>query len=1468
MTIPKLSSLSQRVACVVVPLLLAWSPISNAQAPAQLPLLSRAGVGVQPNIMLLMDDSGSMAFRHMPEYVFASDTFVTNNPVGSGTVIWDPLDRYQASATERVIPGSLTVTNWVLRAMRSSDTNTLYYNPTLVYLPWFNDDGVTRRPNSPVTTAYLNPPLKATTATSTTSLTVGTGGKTFTLAQAGKSFAVGDRVVISSTATPNTQWMYGNITAFNAASGLTTVNVTQNTGSSSLASWNVVKSDFINLTTSSVLPGGTFGSPAVVAGLRYRIMTSGNTNWTAIGAGNNNVGTVFTATGPRAGTGTAAVYGLCFANPTNVSGVGSGAGQGCEPASGPFTHDPGVYFQLQKTGVVYKPLTNASNYTPYSINVGTSFPKVLARTDCSGAVGPTGCTQAEERQNFANWYTYYRTRNLLARGGMMEAFAADAATVTAGAFVANGKYRIATVGTTSFTSIGAAANTVGTVFTATGAGSGSGTAIPVTYRMGFGSLNNGAATVDTVATIAIEGSSTYGTGGVRDYTDARRINLFRWLEDLPASGGTPLVPAFEAIGDYYKRTDSRGPWTDNPGSVNTVANNKTCRRSYQIAMTDGYWNTTAGTKGNADATATGPITGVGTSYPGYTPGPPYSDSTANTLADSAMHYWVTDLQPSTDNAVKPLGKNISFWQNMTAYTVSMGVRGNRDPAVDLPALSLPTGAPGAKVWPPAGVSQTTNNVDDLWHAAVNSRGEYFSIKDPKQLSDSIKSILTAATGNDAPTAGVATASTTLTDNNFKYVPKFVQQGWSGDLEAYRLSGVNGAGVVWWNAASKMPSQSAKGAPIFTSGRNIVTWDSGSNTAVPFKWASLSTANKSALGTVAATHTTRFVDYLWGEHTYEGSGEPFRQRLDKDNVPFVLGDFMNGNPVAVLDSFNGQYGNLNLGVVASSSNPAYADFLLAKKARTSVVFAGANDGMLHGFKDSRPAPTVLVPAADDGREVFAYVPRAVYSNLYKLTDKTYGTTALPHQYFVDGPLRESDAYVKAPSAGSATWRNYLMGSLGAGGRGVYALDVTDLANLGVNTVRWELSDVTHPELGYVLSPIKVGVLANGQWVAIFGNGFSSTGGKATLFVVDIEKAGAQDPSAVQKLDVDTSGSNGLGGVTLVHDVDGKVTTIYAGDLKGKMWKFDYSASAASNFEVSGGTALFSATDSVGAAQPITASPVVYNHAQGGKIVIFGTGKLFSDADALDTSVQTTYAVWDKTADVAFSRPMVRANLTGRTLNAFKGTGSAASTTFFGITDVATIDWTVSRGWRIDLQVTLPLELGQTVATVLQPRVVYPALVAGFDTALISTVAPAQGVLGVCDSLTGSALNLLLPVQSGLNPTNKTFDTHGSGSASGGDAFAVGYSTAADGVDVVVRSSNVDGSDGINDPGGGGHEGDCTGAKCSGGGECKPSPLCPEPGTCLASIQSATAGIAVCVPSGAAVTRKMDRVWRRIINPPIR
>jgi len=420
------------------------------------------------------------------------------------------------------------------------------------------------------------------------------------------------------------------------------------------------------------------------------------------------------------------------------------------------------------------------------------------------------------------------------------------------------------------------------------------------------------------------------------------------------------------------------------------------------------------------------------------------------------------------------------------------------------------------------------------------------------------------------------------------------------------------------------------------------------------------------------------------------------------------------------------------------------------------------------------------------------------------------------------------------------------------------------------------------------------------------------------VVHMENADSGKASTragvVQKLNVDTSGGNGLGGVTFVHNASGQISSIFAGDLKGKMWKFVYNSATASKFEISGGAPLFAATDSTGSPQSITSSPAIFNHAQGGYIVIFGTGKLFSTADSSDTSTQSVYGIWDKPSD-SLTRPLVRSQVSQHTLSSFTGTGGASGSTFYSMGG-SPVDWTSQRGYVVDLGPVIP-----------GGRVIYPTQILGYDFALLSSVAPVQGTPADCDSMTGTGLNLALPVQSGLNPPNHTLDTNGDGVADASDSYAVAYATKADGIDAVIQSKRLSGggsgsgagcasgqtcvrtigttvdlsgggtggggvstAGGASSPsvvtkasstqkadnGGGIGEQDCTGADCSSKGrDCVPSPLCTEANTCLSLIQSATTGITVCIDAGTPppVTpvvnpRSYDRVWRRIINPPIK
>lgn len=1205
----------------VIPLLVLHAQ-TTTPSPSSDPLLNRDGGGVKPNVVLTIDDSGSMWFQHMPDalvYLGNSPTAsispvqtvsLTGGFYGSHSVRMHPSDTLVLSSVHAgAVAGSTTSGNWQQAFLRSPETNTIYYNPETRYRPWVLPN-TSRMPNATVTAAPIDP---------------------------------------------------------------------------------------TNL-------GGTKVNLATI--------TSITTEWCA-------------------------APGKTYSCSSNVM------------ASASFTlrFNPMLYYRLQKNGDgSYKAPNKTTNFTLFNLNpvTGTgaplataswpTFTKYAARADCAGT---STCTMAEERQNFANWFTYYRARHLLAKGGLSESFVDGSNT----------------------------------------------------FRLGYGRINKTtASSIDGVNTTVIE-------SGVRDFTTARRSTTIAWLQALPIGGGTPLREATNAVGQYYMRGDNGGPWSDDPATSSSAAH-KSCRRAYHFMVTDGYWNDTpASLVGNVDSNDYVKITGPNGREFQYMAVKPYTDSNSNMLADYAMYYWRTDLRGSTgttalDNNISPSAENPAFWQSMSNFIIGLGVRGTLDPATDLPKLQS-----GTKTW-------GSDRIDDLWHAALNSRGTYVSVKDTTELSNAIKNSLSVAVERELKEAGVATAAATLEDGNRKYVPSFRTSAWNGDVLAYELDDNGQVGPSQWNAESRLPVWSS---------RNIVTWDAGLSTpaAVSFTWSAISSSSKSALGSITATYTSTFIDYLRGDRSNESidASKPFRARDG------VIGDFINSTPVFVKDAFDGNYEGLTTG-----GGPSYLAFRTSKASRTGVLFVGSNAGMLHGFQDPKSATP-----SENGKEVFAYVPRAVYPSLSVLVTKTYGTSGNYHKFMVDGGLKEGDAWVVPPAGGAKEWRNYLVGSTGAGARAVFALDVTDGPNLTKSAVRWEKSNADDGDIGYVMAAPEIGVLPNGEWVVIFGNGYYSSTEQAKLMILKVSDG------TIMKLPVGTAGGNGLGGLGLLRNDKGEITRIYAGDLNGKVWRFDYDSTAASTgwFKVGlSGNALFTATASSGTVtvQPITQAPVIYPHpdAAGGYLVVFGTGKLLTSTDADSTGLQSLYGVWDKPGDIA---PVSYSALKARTLGSVTGAGSA---TFYTISG-ADIDWAgADRGWVIDMSVLSGL------------RTVYPPLVVSNVRVLMSAVAPAANV-AICETGAGRGVNLVFDVFLGKAAAYPTYDTNGDGVINSSDnANAAGYATNADGQDAVLRGSttykNEDGDDCVK-----------------------------------LSIQNTTGGVTAqeCTkPTSGTATGISDRVWRRIINPPIR
>lgn len=365
---------------------------------------------------------------------------------------------------------------------------------------------------------------------------------------------------------------------------------------------------------------------------------------------------------------------------------------------------------------------------------------------------------------------------------------------------------------------------------------------------------------------------------------------------------------------------------------------------------------------------------------------------------------------------------------------------------------------------------------------------------------------------------------------------------------------------------------------------------------------------------------------------------------------LLGDIVNSSPVLVDGA---QY----LPYLADQvdGQAQYADFAATTKNRAAMIYVGANDGMLHGFD------------AESGEEKFAFVPTPVIENLYKLTQSDYVDDATDvnrslHQYYVDGSLSVADVYL------NNEWRTVLVGTLGAGGRGAFALDITDPDNIDllweftVDSPASKASEDASSDLGHVFGAPVISRLHNGKWGVLLNNGYNSpnaASGNAALFVLDV----ADGDVMYRLIANNAAGHNGLSAVKAAdNNGDGIADYAYAGDLQGNMWRFDLFGTKASSgtdpfnkalvsagAKVSySGKPLYQAVDPSGKTQPITVQPNLVRHPSSkGYIVVFGTGRYLADTDKVAPhSMQSMYGIWDANTlgeSVNITSSLTRANL---------------------------------------------------------------------------------------------------------------------------------------------------------------------------------------------------------------------------------
>ncbi|MDR6428512.1 type IV pilus assembly protein PilY1 [Variovorax paradoxus] len=806
-----------------------------------------------------------------------------------------------------------------------------------------------------------------------------------------------------------------------------------------------------------------------------------------------------------------------------------------------------------------------------------------------------------------------------------------------------------------------------------------------------------------------------------------------------------------------------------------------------------------------------------------------------TLADMAFHYWASDLQPAVSNNLKKVvaepgdvsvgtatvpeywnpKNDPATWQHLSTYTIGFGAASSW---TGTPAISANAPQPtysgdyarladGSIAWKDPLAStlaanggwysasgaygyyhELTDNAAavrmDLWHAALNSRGTFTPAANAQALGDAFRSILSQILFNTStPLTSISASGSRISSATSAYQAGYDTADWSGKLTATPF-GSNGklAATPAWSARELLDARmSVAGAHdsdrkmLSFSGTTAATPTSAAaaGAGVPFRWANLSDAQKAALKGSTGTDTAStalgqgVLDFLRGDRSNEGTGLGLRRR------GHVLGD--------IVDSSVWYTGKPSSGF----THDGYAAFA-STIDRKPTVYVGANDGMLHAFN------------AGTGQEAFAYVPEGVYGTaaapqLKKLSESTYS-----HRYYVDGSPFVADIYMGSAADAMATdtekaklWKSFLVGTLGAGGKGYFVLDVTKPENIGethaadvavIDTTALADDDLGHQFQQPVLDSfsrraLQVAPLNNGRRAVILGNGYNSTSEKAMLWIqyLDGDKSVLKIPAPATQA---TGTGNGLSAPQVVDsNGDGKVDYVYAGDLLGNLWKFDLSSGKSSDWKATlgsgtaasslDGTPLFAA----GATQPITAAPLVADHPRGGYMVMFGTGRLFAAGDESSSARQYLYGVWDRAN--GSTGTAVLADLVAQTIGA--GTVKEGDVEFRTASSHG-VSYSGSggkRGWY--------LELGTA-----GERIVYPGDALSGSAGLFSSTIPgsASNSLDCAPGTSDEGWSMVIDFFSGVVPDGIAYN--GSTSALGG---YLGFRNHSGRDDIVFRPQNA-------------------------------------------------------------------------------
>jgi len=905
----------------------------------------------------------------------------------------------------------------------------------------------------------------------------------------------------------------------------------------------------------------------------------------------------------------------------------------------------------------------AAGATPPSTFVRTdivpgndSYPKYPARVaDCKTA-GRGDCTYIEEMTNFANWYAYYKTRIQMMKSSIGAAFA------------------------------------------------------PLTssYRVGYVKLST-AAVGGTIEIVPA------------DFAAAARAAWYTSLYNTTAGGSTPIRTAMDYVGKMFA---NQTPYNYASGSEVVQY---PCQQNFEILTTDGYWNGGA-PAGSFTSPATGPVNNDNVEDLARFCTKDRGCVDARTqdqpsISDVALYWYnggsndsTVSLRPTLEpDMTKPglvsAGPGENSHLHVTMFTLGLGVDGvmNYEPNYDTTPIAggdfanlknaVTSGCSWnggqAYVWPNPDVDNTNGTVqervDDLWHAAVNGHGKYFSATAPTQVVAGLSEAIAQLDAKVGAAAAAATSTPNISQEDRDiFSDTFTTVKWYGELTDNLINATSGMvePTVLWSTSTKLGTQVAAS----TDTRNILWLDASTSTPVlkQFKYDQLGDTEKawfdtqcavlaqcnllSADNQAIANGGANMVDWLRGQQQY-ANNIIYRAYTPQTmpaggavaSIPIVLGDIASAKPAYLYDARK------------AYAFGGYDQFKTDSLARQRTLFAAANDGMLHAFY--APDGSAAAPPDDKagGKEIWAYVPRITMKKL-----PVQASTNYSHQYTVDGSPELADVQI------GGVWKTVLVAGLNDGGRGYYAIDVTVPDQ---PKPLWEMCAdanvcANHPQnLGLSYGNPQFGT-HKGRWVVYLTSGYNNVpggggdtqqvgDGNGYLYTVDVATGEILYKTQISG---DSSGTAlGLAKITAISAnpaADPETTYIYAGDNQGGMWRFDMTTETPTVLKMG----------DAGTGQPITTRPdvtsclvntsnadgTVTSSAQ--RVVAFGTGRLLDVSDITDNTTQSVYVVKDDGTTIS----PLRGTNSALVAQSLARVGTSGTYTVGG----GTVDLSLKSGWYAD------------------------------------------------------------------------------------------------------------------------------------------------------------------------------------------